>query len=180
MADLEAITNQLWSFRRSSEVWAVVDGARKDGLARRVRFSAMDYCCLYSGRAGELLQDVAPYLVHLRRGWEFTRELVRAGWGQNWAIFFKSDARLDQLRHHFRRFLRVQNEQGQRLVFRYYDPRVLRIYLPTCTEAELRLFFGPVDAYIVEGEEPDEMIVYSLGGDELKVEVLRVAEQPVS
>jgi hypothetical protein len=29
--------------------------------------------------------------------------------------------------------------KGNRLVFRYYDPRVLRVYLPTCTPDELNV-----------------------------------------
>lgn len=57
------------------------------------------------------------------------------------------------LRRHFRRFLRVTDEQGQPLMFRYYDPRVLRVYLPTCTAEELALVFGPVSAYLIEDGE---------------------------
>jgi hypothetical protein len=34
-----------------------------------------------------------------------------------------------------RRFLRVKDEDG--LVFRFYDPRVMRVYLPTCAAGEL-------------------------------------------
>jgi hypothetical protein len=30
------------------------------------------------------------------------------------------------------------------LLFRYYDPRVLRVYLPSCRPSELETVFGPV------------------------------------
>jgi len=46
------------------------------------------------------------------------------------------------------------------LIFRYYDPRVLRAYLPTCSPAELNTFFGPVTAFITEGENPGEILEF--------------------
>lgn len=178
MPDPETITRLLWSHvrRPSAEVWAIVDGARKDGLAQAVRFSALDHCCLYSGRRGLELQDVAPYLVHLRKGWQFTRRLIEKGWGNSWGIFFTSDATLDSLRHHFRQFLRVRDEQGRRLIFRYYDPRVLRIYLPSCNAEELRLWFEQVDAYMMDGDDPEVMLSFRHDGGELKQSAVRIAE----
>ena len=35
---------------------------------------------------------------------------------------------VDELRRHLRRFLLVKDESGRQLYFRYYDPRVLRLY----------------------------------------------------
>ena len=48
----------------------------------------------------------------------------------------------------------VQDEGGQEYFFRYYDPRVLRKYLPTCTPEEVRSFFGPVRSFIAENNAP--------------------------
>ena len=53
---------------------------------------------------------------------------------------------------HFRQFLRVRDEAGREFFFRFYDPRVLRVYLPTCNSEELRTFFGPVELFSMEGE----------------------------
>ena len=55
----------------------------------------------------------------------------------------------------------VKNEGGKSIYFRYYDPRVLRVYLPTCNEGELDVIFGPVLRYVVEGEDAKTMIEYS-------------------
>jgi hypothetical protein len=54
----------------------------------------------------------------------------------------------------------VRTEDGTRLIFRYYDPRVLRVYLPTCRPAELETFFGPIDAFLTEGEGSGEMVEF--------------------
>lgn len=36
------------------------------------------------------------------------------------------------------------------MLFRYYDPIVLAMFLPTCTAAELGELFGPIDAFLIE------------------------------
>lgn len=58
--------------------------------------------------------------------------MVNAGWGHAWGIFViaQTDVTLEVLFKHFRTLLRVNDEQKRTLVFRFYDPRVLRIYLP--------------------------------------------------
>ena len=61
-------------------------------------------------------------------------------------------AELRALRGHFRDLLQVQDEQGRNLWFRFYDPRVLRVYLPTCNVEEKRMMFGPILLYLVEDE----------------------------
>jgi len=51
----------------------------------------------------------------------------------------------------------VKDERGNRLVFRYYDPRVLRVYLPTCSPSELRTVFGPIECFWAEGPKSGEV-----------------------
>lgn len=51
---------------------------------------------------------------------------------------------------HLRKILVVTGDDGNEMYFRYYDPRVLRVFLPTCEPVQLREFFGPIDAFIAE------------------------------
>jgi hypothetical protein len=74
---------------------------------------------------------------------------------------------MKNLRRHLRSFLRVTDEAGRRLIFRYYDPRVLRVYLPTCWPSELRDVFGPIDCFLMEGEDPMVLLNYRLAGSKL-------------
>ncbi|HKG92802.1 MAG TPA: DUF4123 domain-containing protein [Gemmatimonadaceae bacterium] len=156
-AVVDAVVEQLWRPASPSgarpTVWAVLDGARDEGIRSLVRYSGMEQACLYAGRLPSQLEAAAPYLVRLVESAHFTRDLLEAGWGRSWGIYFTSRGTLDQLRRHLRTFLRVRDERGQRLIFRYYDPRVLRVFLPTCTPSELEQLFGPVDAYVAEGED---------------------------
>jgi hypothetical protein len=96
----------------------------------------------------------------LERVDRFTRYLIDKLWGNSWVTFLRTEAGIKQLRRHLREFLRVRDEAGRRLIFRYYDPRVLRAYLPTCWPAELDTFFGPITAFISEGDYPGEILEF--------------------
>ena len=52
----------------------------------------------------------------------------------------------------------------QPLYFRYYDPRVLRVYLPTCDADELRTLFGPISRLLCEDEEGGLLKFWLAGG----------------
>ena len=119
---------------------------------------ALDHVCLYAGHLPHELALVAPYLVRLDREAPFTADLLRDGWGESWGIFLIATTGLEEMRRHLRKLLRVEDERGKKLVFRYYDPRVLRAYLPTCTPGELRLLFGPAGVFFAEGEDPAELL----------------------
>jgi hypothetical protein len=126
-----------------------------------------EFECLYSGELKPDLAEVAPYLVRLEPGSEFTLWVLEQGWGNHWGIFALSAADLRELRRHFRRFLTVYDPSGKPLLFRYYDPRVLRTYLPTCNPEELSTLFGPVSCYLLEGEKPEEMLRFQLASGSL-------------
>src|SRR5512134_754784 len=132
-ARVDRLIETLWPPGSASghSVWAILDSARDERIFPALKFSRLEFISLYSGKLPDALQRAAPYLIELAAGYKFTRPLLEMGWGSSWGVFLRiKDAR--NLRHHLRGFLRVQDESGRTLVFRYYDPRVLRAYLPTC------------------------------------------------
>lgn len=143
-----------------ARVFAVLDGASVPDLLPKLRDERPDYECLYRGELAPDLAEVAPYLVQLEPDAAFTDWLLRHGWGQHWGVFATTanGADLRALRRHFRTFLIVHDEAGKPLYFRFYDPRVLRVYLPTCSADEVATFFGPVISYVLEDESPEAML----------------------
>ena len=113
---------------------------------------------LYEGDSAVSLAPWAPYLLSVTPESPLLRVLLEKGWGKAWASYFTSQAPFAQLRHHFRRFLMVQIEQGQQVYFRFYDPRVLRDFLPTATAAELAMFFGPVTEWLLEATDSSTLL----------------------
>lgn len=157
---IEAIVETLWSVP-GEEVYAVLDSARDPLVRAKLAASDVRSACLYEGRIPHAIADVAPYLVKLGRNHRFTEQLLESAWGRSWGVFASARADFEAMRRHFRRFLRVEDESGKRLLFRWYDPRVLRVYLPTCTEGELDMLFGPLSSYYAEDEDPGRLRVYA-------------------
>lgn len=137
-------------------VYALLDAARDErifeGLVKHQ--DDIQVASLYQGQLAEDLAAVAPYIVLLQPRHPFTDWLIASGWGQSWGLFVQARLDFDEMRRHFRKFTVVWTETGKSLIFRFYDPRVLRIFLPTCTPDDLRKLFGPVERFIVEDEVP--------------------------
>jgi hypothetical protein len=149
-----------------TRVWAVLDGARDRKIYGALISSAQEQVCLYRGDLSWQLALAAPYLVELDREDKLTNQILDA-WGQSWGIFVHSTTSMTRLHKHLRRFLRVRDEHGNPLLFRYYDPRVLRLYLPTCRPDELRTFFGPVERFVCESIDGDEMLEFTVAAGKL-------------
>lgn len=142
-------------------VFAVLDGASIPNLLNRLGQDAPQHVCLYRGELESDLKAAAPYLVQMSPSSEFTHWLLLEGWGNHWGIFATSPAGLHTLRKHFRTFLLVKGPDSKTFYFRYYDPRVLRLYLPSCNEAETKAVFGPVCRYVAEDRDPSKALLFS-------------------
>lgn len=92
----------------------------------------------------------------------------------------RSRAILQELQRHFREFLQVEDESGKVFFFRFYDPRVLGLYLPTCTPLELRTIFGSVGRFCLEGADAGSLRELELDGLKLKQRVVHLAPDPTA
>lgn len=155
----EAVKQQL--FTGDGSVFAVLDGASVPGLLDKLYGTVRpEFECLYRGEITPDIAEVAPYVVRLEEASEFTAWVLSEGWGKHWGVFAVAQADLRAMRRHLRRFLMVHDPDGKPLYFRYYDPRVLRTYLPTCNAGELAEFFGPVARYVAEDEQPGRLVQF--------------------
>ena len=159
----------------SLPLYALLDAAREPAIPGWLANSGQQFESLYSGDAAKELEDVAPYLVRLTRDSELRTTLVRRGWGQAWGVYVLCADSFDEVRRHFRRLLKVEVEDGHELFFRFYDPRVLRDFLPTCSLDQLNEFFGPVHQFLLEGEDPQEALFFSNEMKGLGRRVVRVS-----
>ena len=145
----------------AQHLFAILDAAREGRIPIELQSKGVQFTSLYRGEPEEVLHEVAPYLVRIDAQSEFARWLLNEGWGDSWGIFPVASATLEELRRHFRHFLLVRDPAGAELYFRFYDPRVLRVYLPTCTGSEAKQFFGPVTAYVTEANDGQAISVFS-------------------
>jgi len=150
------------------ELCVLLDGASVPGLLARFESDpALEAECLLRGELEPGMAEVAPYLVRLDPESDFAQWVVGTGWGHHWGTFVTSRQGFINLRNHLRALTLIYKRNGTPLYFRYYDPRVLRIFLPTCSAAQLKQMFGPVDAFLAENEAGDAVAIYRLNGSEL-------------
>ncbi len=154
----DRIREQIFSIPEDLDVYAILDGASAEQLPQNIYRYSIESVCLLRGELDPELAQVSPYLVALAAESPFTDWLIGEGWGRHWGIYVVSGADLRTLRQHFRSFLTVYDPNNVPLFFRYYDPRVLRVYLPTCNAQELEAIFGPVDRYLMEGEDDESLL----------------------
>ena len=137
----------------SQITYILLDAARMGNTIDEAKELNPTFHSLYTGPSEESLAVVAPYLFLFLHKTEFINWFMEIGWGDSWGILIKSSYPLDDLHKHFRKFLIVGTEDNQQLYFRFYDPRVLRIFLPTCDMGQLRELFGPIEYFIMEDED---------------------------
>jgi hypothetical protein len=159
-------------------LYAVLDGAR-DPLIQPEAAAAEDKAAsLYQGVLRPDLEAASPWLVDLGQGGSlFLEWLLSMGWGQSWGVFLVTDATFKQVRKHLRTLMMVKTEAGQQLYFRFYDPRVLRDFLPTCTLDEQATLYGPIQAFFLEDETPGILLRFERGGDPPEPEEIELAKR---
>src|SRR5690606_35823096 len=79
--------------------------------------------------------------------------LLSDAWGRAFGLYVSSIAPLDGVARHLRGFLRVKGPQRENLLFRYYDPRVARVYLPTMNAEEAGIVCGSLTRLLVGRED---------------------------
>jgi hypothetical protein len=134
-------------------LFALLDAARSERIQVLLREAVDEHRSLYEGLTAETMANVAPYLVELRKDSGLLERLVREGWGDAWGVFVVSKRSLRDLRAHFRRLLMAKREPDDDTVyFRFYDPRVLRVFVPTISVRQEDELFGEIDRFVCEGE----------------------------
>jgi hypothetical protein len=148
--------------------YMVLDAARMQGFIFKARELNEHHHCLFQGDSEMVLGHVAPWLFLLDQNEDsFNEWLSENGEDDNWGVIMQADISDKEIIKHLRKFLMVLQEDGTELLFRFYDPRVLRVFLPACNADELVEFFGPIMAFIMEDDDGN-MLRFELDGGALK------------
>jgi hypothetical protein len=143
-------------------LFAIIDAARDPILVLTFLHACPEeHQSLFEGPKGDELAAAAPYLIQLSPASSTLEKLVQLGWGKSWGIFLTCREPFKEVRKHFRHFLLVKMPDGKEAYFRFYDPRVLRVYLPTCKPEECQTIFGPVNTYLMEAADPSVLLTFT-------------------
>jgi hypothetical protein len=153
--------------------YIVLDAARMGMDMETAKEMNPDFKCLYQGKTELELAGVAPFLFTYSSNSEFKQWFEKFSIGNSWGVLFHSHLPFSELYKHCRRFLIVKNDGEQEMYFRFYDPRVLRIFLPTCNRVQLKEFFGPINSFIVEDEDPNSILQFTF--DNIRLNCNRIS-----
>lgn len=152
----------LRSLAMRGSLFAVLDACDEPAVLERVRAWGPERAVsLYRGQAEDDLAAIAPYLVQVDR--DILDWLASAVWSEPWGVFIVARATLEDLRTHCRRLLQVVGPGGERLLFRFYDPRALVRFLGMATPEQHAELWGPIERFGVT--DPDSYGVRLLSRD---------------
>lgn len=159
-------------------LYGLLDAAREPSVLKVLIESREECQSLFEGPQGDQLSHFAPYLVRLTPDSQMLDTLAHQAWGKNWGVYLTCDSPFAEIRKHLQYFLRVTLDGHREAFFRYYDPRVLRLFLPTCLPEEIDQFFGPVRYYLMEDEKGGALLRFSNSGHGAGLRTLPLAAGP--
>jgi len=145
-------------------LYVILDAARRPAVYALTQKTSERCVSLYQGESALTLRAQAPYLIELRPGSALLERIVLEGWGDAWGVFVESAWSLEELRHQLRMLTFVELPDGKKAYFRFYDPRVLRAFLPTCDETQRRQLCAGIDRFLLEGSDHD-LLQAGVGGE---------------
>ena len=145
----------------------IADGARMNTKINDFSVYNANPHSVFSGTDDEPISEVGPFLVEVAGNKSVIEWLLNEGKGDSWGVFFNSNADFKTLFAHLQKLVTVVDEEGREMYFRYYDPRVIKLFLPTCDEKQLSEFFGPITEFYAEDLNGDQYLTFSLTGNKL-------------
>ena len=134
----------LWT-KQSAHVHAVIDGLVVPGIATMLKSADVaGFDCLQRGALSAEAERRAAYLVELKQSSPFTDWLFKEATQTfpGWGVITISDRSMLVMREHSRSIGEVITPDGERRMWRWFDPDVLRTVLPTFLGGQLDEFFA--------------------------------------
>lgn len=151
-------------------LYAIIDASRQPMMIpAALEAIASRVSCLYSGNALREFGDNAAWVVELLPSESTLHWLLQQGFNKRWAIFASSRLELAPFVRHLKKFTVVNNERGETLFFRFYDPHVLRQYLPMFDDQQTTSFFRGIDDVFFEDTSRENTIVKFSLSDESRL-----------
>lgn len=160
-------------FNDRTRLYCVLDGVMVPDLPNKLHEGQVPNHCVVQGELTPEMVYAAPYLVYLSPDSKFADWVLGESIGKHWGIFVQTRRSILEMRRHFRALHQAYDERGNPLKFRFYDPRVLVRFLPTCNAGELKTLFGDVDAFFTESDDGQSIVRYQITNGKLDTKDMR-------
>ncbi|MCX6270597.1 MAG: DUF4123 domain-containing protein [Bacteroidetes bacterium] len=140
----------------------LLDAARMGDNMDTAKQLCIRFDTLIQGKNKDLIIRYGPFLFDIQDNIQFKNWYFEQGWGDSWGVLVYSSEDQKSIVKHLGGLLLSKTPNGRDRYFRFYDPRVLRKYLPGCDKNQLKDFFGSIDYFITEDEDPEFGILFYL------------------
>lgn len=125
--------------------YLLLDGAQIDNLLRQIYqlYEFPECHVLYLGTRYQPLSDVGPVLTRLIPNSRLEQHFFEH-WQHTAGIWLESDASEPELVEHLRSLVHAGLRSGVTVLLRYYDPRILRRWLPELPSDQRDRVMGPI------------------------------------
>lgn len=141
----------LWA-GSGTRVHAVIDGLVVPGIAAKLSSADLGgWDCLQRGALSADAAARAAYLAELKEGSAFTDWLldIATPTYPGWGVLSVSTRTMLPVREHCRSLADVTLPDGERRRWRWWDPEVVRVVVPTLLASQLDEFFALGQALVV-------------------------------
>lgn len=132
--------------------YVLIDSSQHPGFDRKLQQCGVLYRSLFEGHAEASLTDIAPLLIDVTVERDATEKVIdetqRIGKLKPCVSTLESELPLVPLAEHFTQFHLVETADGQAMLMRWYDTRILPIWLDVLSEEQRRFFTGSVTRWI--------------------------------
>ncbi len=142
--------------------YLLLDGAMIENLESRLRDLDANPVVewLYRTTPYQAVFDAGPALVAVRSNSALEGAFIEH-WQHDAGLIIESDAPMPLLAEHLRSLIHARVPGDASMLFRYYDPRVMRNWLPALSPAEKDPLMGPVSRLRLpaHGDQAEQWIV---------------------
>ncbi|RAM64604.1 hypothetical protein RB25_03610 [Herbaspirillum rubrisubalbicans] len=135
---------------RQHRAYLLIDGALNEGQQRKLQAMRVGFVSLFEGSPEDVLLDIAPWLIELTQ-LATTQRLALIKWAGSLGrqrpclSWYESACERDAFARHLRHFHYVGLSDDQIMLMRWYDTRILPVWLQVLTHAQRQLFAGCIN-----------------------------------
>ena len=137
-----------------SNLYALLDACDESSVVQKINsLEKSQAASLYQGSAARDFYAIAPYVVAADQA--FVDWIANNMLGRPWGYFLETDplVTLPKIRSHLRRFMMAKGPGDKDLYFRFYDPRVVTIFLKSFSSETVSRFWGPIQSILLFDED---------------------------
>lgn len=146
---LDQLEAALWALD-GGRVHAILDGRVLPDLPARLAQSQAEWDCLRRGALSPAQAAQAAYIVELRLGSPLLRWLIGEATTAfpGWGVLMRSTRPLLAMRELARDLMEARLPGGERRLWRWWDPELLALFLPSCSHEQRDRVFAAGQAIV--------------------------------